>query len=322
MIEKRLRRRSVKEAFDNLPSGICYFDKNDILRLSNRQMYRIVFVLADCELQDRKNFDLILKEPPTKSGVMREKNNYLFPDGKVWKITKKSVIDENEDEYTEYLAFDVTELYRRKQELEISNAEQQEIMNRMENIARNIVAITREEEILSMKMKIHNQLGFTLQSTRKFIAQGCPADKKEQLVAQQRKMAKTLLGETGNTDEVDAYAEIKHIADHLGIRIVTTGELPQNEQQRNLVTMAVCECLTNTVRHAGGDEVYVKIDKGSENLAVTVTNNGTPPKSEITPGGGLISLRDKIERFGGTMQLVSLPEFKLTVTLPDKEGAK
>lgn len=142
-----------------------------------------------------KNFDLILKEPPTKSGVMREKNNYLFPDGKVWKITKKSVIDENEDEYTEYLAFDVTELYRRKQELEISNAEQQEIMNRMENIARNIVAITREEEILSMKMKIHNQLGFTLQSTRKFIVQGCPADKKEQLVAQQQKMAKTLLGE-------------------------------------------------------------------------------------------------------------------------------
>lgn len=78
--------------------------------------------------------------------------------------------------------------------------------------------------------------------------------------------------------------------------------LPANcrkmKQQRNLVTMAVCECLTNTVRHAGGDEVYVKIDKGSENLAVTVTNNGTPPKSEITPGGGLISLRDKIERFG------------------------
>ena len=33
-------RNSVKEAFDNLPSGICFFDKNGILTLCNEGYHR------------------------------------------------------------------------------------------------------------------------------------------------------------------------------------------------------------------------------------------------------------------------------------------
>lgn len=36
-----LLRRTVKDAFDNLPSGICFFDSNGIAVLCNRQMDRI-----------------------------------------------------------------------------------------------------------------------------------------------------------------------------------------------------------------------------------------------------------------------------------------
>ena len=41
---------------------------------------------------------------------------------------------------------------------------------------------------------------------------------------------------------------------------------------------------------------------------------------EITEGGGLSSLRKKIESEGGTMAVRSLPEFELIVTLPKKRG--
>jgi signal transduction histidine kinase len=60
----------------------------------------------------------------------------------------------------------------------------------------------------------------------------------------------------------------------------------------------------------------------TENFAtVTVTNDGKPPESEITEGGGLSTLRKRVERAGGTMLVQSVPVFKLTVTVPkEKEG--
>ena len=41
---------------------------------------------------------------------------------------------------------------------------------------------------------------------------------------------------------------------------------------------------------------------------------------EIKEGGGLSSLRRRIEKAGGTVTVHSLPVFVLEVTLPDKES--
>ena len=40
-----LLRRTVKDAFDNLPSGICFFDSNGIAVLCNKQMDRLIYEL-------------------------------------------------------------------------------------------------------------------------------------------------------------------------------------------------------------------------------------------------------------------------------------
>ncbi|NLB90474.1 MAG: hypothetical protein GX786_04560 [Clostridiales bacterium] len=313
---------SVKEAIDNLPSGVCYFDSRDLLRMCNRQMYHLGFILMGRELQSREELDEALELPDNKRGVTRDGETYVFPDDSAWKIQKKSVPINTGEVYSEYLAFDVSELYRQKQELYQSNAEQQRVMNRLTHIARNVVSIVREEEILSLKMRIHNDLGLALQSTRNFFVHGCPMQDKGKYVADQRKMAKILLVEVGNDDEINVYAELGRIAERLGMKIITTGEIPCNEEKRNLIAMVVRECLTNTIRHAGGNEVYVKITTGKENtITAIITNNGTPPKGDIIEGGGLSSLRDKVEGFGGRIELNSLPDFKMTVILPVKEEA-
>lgn len=44
------KRSAVKEAFDNLPSGICFFDKNGMVTLCNYQMHRLVFALSGRDL--------------------------------------------------------------------------------------------------------------------------------------------------------------------------------------------------------------------------------------------------------------------------------
>ncbi len=50
-----------------------------------------------------------------------------------------------------------------------------------------------------------------------------------------------------------------------------------------------------------------------------LSNNGAPPKGEITEGGGLSMLRLRVEEAGGSMEIRSSPDFKLMLSLPEKE---
>ena len=52
-----------------------------------------------------------------------------------------------------------------------------------------------------------------------------------------------------------------------------------------------------------------------------VTNNGKIPEGDIVEGGGLSTLRRRVERAGGTMRVDARPSFRLTVTVPkEREG--
>ena len=53
---------------------------------------------------------------------------------------------------------------------------------------------------------------------------------------------------------------------------------------------------------------------------VCFQNDGDRPDGEITEGGGLGSLRKKVEREGGTMMVKNNPEFSLTIALPKERG--
>ena len=70
----------------------------------------------------------------------------------------------------------------------------------------------------------------------------------------------------------------------------------------------------------GATELYADSEHRSQAWHLCITNNGAPPKAEIKEGGGLSSLRRRIEKAGGTVTVHSLPVFVLEVTLPDKES--
>ena len=49
-------------------------------------------------------------------------------------------------------------------------------------------------------------------------------------------------------------------------------------------------------------------------------NDGNQPQAPITEGGGLSSLRRKIEQEGGEMTVQATPVFRLIITLPKERG--
>ena len=115
-----LSRDSIKQALDMLPSGICYFTPSGSVKLCNRQMDSLFRRIAQSDLQTLSELREALSECDACSGVIclsRERQTYLFPDGKAWRYRQTEVKDSDGALYTEAVFSDVTELYNKNLEL-------------------------------------------------------------------------------------------------------------------------------------------------------------------------------------------------------------
>ena len=48
---KHLGFNAIKESFDRLPTGVCFFDRTGSIVLCNRQMYQLSRFLLDSDMQ-------------------------------------------------------------------------------------------------------------------------------------------------------------------------------------------------------------------------------------------------------------------------------
>ncbi|MDD6715960.1 MAG: hypothetical protein PUF49_06265 [Firmicutes bacterium] len=110
--------------------------------------------------------------------------------------------------------------------------------------------------------------------------------------------------------------EFLHDAGAIGVKVNLSGNLPEKEELRCVVILAMRECLTNSVRHAGAATLYITVEKKEDSISVRITNDGRPPETEIIPRGGLRNLYRHVLDLGGTMEIQSKPSFALTVVLP------
>lgn len=103
------------------------------------------------------------------------------------------------------------------------------------------------------------------------------------------------------------------------MKIECLGSLPKNEDYANIYILAMRECLTNGVCHAGATELFITMQENNDFYRIRITNNGTAPEKEVVPKGGLYNLSRHIFDHGGEMQIQSIPYFALTITFQKKE---
>lgn len=308
----RLKRNAVKEAFDNLPSGVCFFDRNGMVTLCNYQMRRLVFALTGRDLQSLPELREMLNGDTTPA--QRDNDIFMLDDGSAWRFSQESVTTRYGDTYTQVTAADVTELYRRQKELEQDNKRLEEYAQRMRRLSADIISLIREEEILNMKMRVHDDIGRSVIATRQFLQQKRPMNELD--LTEWKNAVRMLKHDNEIMEDKDISAQLMTAAEGIGIRLSMDGELPENTGAAGLLTVAIRECMTNAVRHAGAGELYVKLTCDDNIASAVITNNGAVPEKEITEGGGLSSLRIRIKNKGGTMKIQSVPRFELTVSVP------
>jgi len=318
---KTISNTSIKEAFDNLPSGVCFFNEAGLPVLCNLAMQRFSFVVCGKDVQFITDLESCFDDGFVPAAdVKKDGKVFVLPDGKAWQLEKHIFTYENGNRYTQFVAADVTNLYQIRVELTEENEQLRRVQADLKRLSANVVAVTREEEILNTKMRVHDEMGRCLVEARKYLRDGC-ADSIPEDVVRSWQRAVSMLKYNNEASDDDMLLQVRQTCDSVKLCFIQKGDLPQAENAAYILTCAVRECVTNAVRYAGASELYAEFSESETTATVTVTNNGKQPKSEIIEGGGLSTLRRRVERSGGTMIVQSLPKFKLTVTVPKgKEG--
>lgn len=311
---------SVKDAFDNMPIAVCFFDKHGTVRLINRRMLNVSTMLLGSEMQTLTELHNALEAPPKQISVTDGAVPlYKFPDGKTLRFEEKIVTDSDGASFVQVTAADVTELAERQAELRRENEQLSEANRRARQLYENMAEIVGEEEILSMKMRVHDDIGHSILSARRALLSNEDIEAVRSNAAVWEKSIELLHHANNMPDQPDPMEYAEKRTEALGVRLVMNGVMPESSRLRYLFSLAVRECVTNCVRHAGGNEVCVTVSADGDSYTAMLTNNGKVPDGQIVEGGGLSALRRRIEKNNGNMTVQSFPCFALTVSLKDDE---
>ena len=328
-IESRnnLSSTSIKQAFDNLNSGICFADSKGKIVLINYLMSDIIYSIIGRYPQTLFEFYEVLESLPERTDrtempvdSLKSDNNLKvikISNGSVWSFRITDLEANKLIGYKQVTALNVTEINEVNEKLAKENAHLKKTNKELNNMLEQLADHIREQEILELKMKIHNDIGTSLIAITNIMKDNGTALNDTESVDKQLKTLKNAVSyfadnhrKRNNTlDEVILQAE------RMKVLVRVDGEIPDDETFMRIITIAVRESVTNCIHHAGGNELAVKIDKDTAHYIIRITNNGNAPKGKTAEGGGLSALRKAVETAGGEMSIEYIPAFVLTIDL-------
>lgn len=321
--KKHALRWAVKEALDTLPSAVCYFTAAGNVKLCNTAMCDLIRKITQNDLQTLDELNEALDSCNQNTGVIREGNLFLFPDGHAWQYSVDKVTAADGRIYTEAVLSDVTELYEKRQKLQRQSRELKKMYRELKILSANVLEMTREEEILNLKSRLHDQMNMGVAAIRQILRQNTTSEENAAAIAQFRRAIQVLQEE--NAYPQDDIAEFIRDAEVSGIRVEITGDFPEEKEVLHLLLPVLREACVNAARHADASVLYITAERKSNAMRLLLTNDGRQPQQEIVPRGGLVDLGRMLAEAGGKIEIQSQPQFLLTVTLPigtEKEGVR
>jgi signal transduction histidine kinase len=192
---------------------------------------------------------------------------------------------------------------------------------------------TRAVERLRIARELHDGLGhhLTALSLQLEVARNVGDERARAPVEKARAITKALLGEVRavvGTLREDVPLDLSH-----ALRTLVAGfsrprihlEVERDVQVAAPIAHTIFRCvqevLTNAVRHAHAENVYVAVASNEETVAVTARDDGRGA-AQLKPGHGLSGLRERIEGMGGTVEIEARKGAGLTLRalLPHRAG--
>jgi signal transduction histidine kinase len=214
-------------------------------------------------------------------------------------------------------------------------------INRELQLSRQHLVNAREEERRRVRRDLHDGLGPSLAT----LAMGL--DSARDLVDEDPRKASVLLGQLSDQTRAEI-AEVRRLVD--GLRppaldqLGLVSALRQRADEHNLAARSadrggltwsveaddldqlpaavevaayriVVEAVTNAVRHSSADSCVVTLRRDPDALRIEVRDTGVGLPTDLVPGVGLASMRERAEELGGSCSVTSVPERGTTVAV-------
>jgi signal transduction histidine kinase len=196
---------------------------------------------------------------------------------------------------------------------------------------------TRTAERLRIARELHDALGHHVSalSLQLELARNLVDGRAKEPVAQAHAVTKTLLAELRSVvssmredaglDLAGALHTLVAGIPHPRVHLEVARDLQVEPALAHTIFRCVQEALTNAVRHAGAENVYLTIEAKGDTVAVTARDDGRGA-SEVQVGHGLSGLRERIEGMGGRVEIEARQGAGLTLrallpTLPTRARA-
>ncbi|MBR1629400.1 MAG: hypothetical protein IJ679_09085 [Lachnospiraceae bacterium] len=322
---------SIREALDNLESGVLFADPGGRVILFNHTMSRLSGELIGSYPQNILEIEAALSQIRTtgrsESGIEavsaegslsfgKESDLFRFKNGRIWQFVASELTDSPLEGFVRIMAWDMTDICKANESLRAENEALVVANQQMLQMVNRIEERVREQETLSFKMKIHNEIGSSLVVLSSLADGEESGDMEEQMKTLQSAVRSFLGNQEGMEAQEDVFGEVRRQAQEMNLTLAIKGFYPTEKETKALAASAIRECLTNCARHAGGRQVEVVFSTDARGFLAEITNDGKQPAGPITEGTGLSGLRKSVEQARGEMRVEVYPRFKLVIVLP------
>ena len=307
---------SMKEAIDTLHTGLLFFRPEGDILLCNRRMDGLARQMTGKPLHNGKEFQLVLQQGPLYGGCVREavggQQVFRFPDSSVWSISSHE-LPVGRRSFVLLTADDITEKWDAVTLLAQQNQKLEERGQELRHTIENLQAICEVEEIARSKGRIHDLLGQRISLLLRALRDGQQPD--ETLLMDFARNLPASLREDRTPGPARRLEMLQETFRGMDVFVEVQGKLPEDERVADSFAEIAVECVTNAVRHGYASRIQFHFFQ-NDCWRMTVTDNGIPPAGSVREGGGIGGMRRRISRLGGTMELYTVPRFRIELSVP------
>ena len=193
--------------------------------------------------------------------------------------------------------------------------------------AQAIIASTaRDAERLRISRELHDAWGHELTALglQLEIAShvGDPARASDH-VKQAKGLARELLGkvrdvvstlrEVERCDLKDALEALAQSVPAPAIHVDISPDVRVSPEQAHALMRCAQEAITNAIKHADASNLWLRVTSDREGVRLVARNDGKARATDLSPGSGLLGMRERVEHLGGRLAIRKGGDFAFTV---------
>lgn len=310
---------SVKEAIDELHTGLLFCNPGGEPLLCNRQMEKLLRCCTGAYTRNGEEFFHLLQdgvlEPGCERAEMGGQTAIRLPDDTIWIFHRHELLVDRRC-CTLLSATDMTDQWNADQALYEQNQELEQRGEYLRQAIENLYAACEPEELLRGKARIHDALGQRISLLLRALRENKQPD--EALLSA---FVEGLPRDFWEDEAPSPGRRLELLADmfrDMGVKVLIQGELPQQEEVALDFADIAAECVTNAVRHGYATQVQFHFFE-NDCWRMSSTDNGIPPTGPIKEGGGIREMRRRVERLGGAIKVYYTPRFSIQISIPKGE---